>query len=171
MGPILIVSIANLKYRLAFIASGTLQAMVPPCSGTKEFIEYLEEEILSVSVARYHALYNKVPLDTACKVWMEIEESSFAQSLHLNNGKSAANNRDIKNMCEGIKKLKNTEIMYVTLFLQKLITYEYFELGVRQHLGTESIATEFLEAAKDILLASRNSKVSQLSHLLIHIHT
>lgn len=136
-----------------------IQALVPPCSGTREFLESLKEDILTISVSKFHSLYHSIDLDTAIKVWTELDNfdslpSSF-QTIY-GGGKRSINANDRKSILDAVKQLRNSEMMFLVMYFQKLITKDYFDMAIRRIVVIESHAQAIIQVASSIVNTQNN---------------
>lgn len=93
-------------------------------------------------------------------MWLDLGNSEkLSAELTVTNGMKKVDSRDRKNICSKINHLRNSEIMYLVLYFQKYITFEYFELGLRKVLSDEAHAESVINSAKELVNSSSPFKV------------
>mmetsp|Transcript_27467 Transcript_27467/g.37748 ORF Transcript_27467/g.37748 Transcript_27467/m.37748 type:complete len:590 (+) Transcript_27467:13-1782(+) len=145
-----------------------LIALIPPCNGTKEFLESLDEDIFIVSVAKYHSLYHTVDLATTTKIWTELDDiDSLSSSLQIINGNHSNNTNNRKIILDAITQLRNSEMMFLVLYFQRLITNEYFTMAIRRLISVETHAEALIQTATNILDTQLNFRMSDTIDVLM----
>eukprot|EP01036_Dinobryon_divergens_P024858 gene24858-33346_t len=136
-----------------------LIALVPICGGSEEFTEYLNEDVKTVSTTQHISLFNTTDIRTVTKMWLDLGNSeNLSAELTVTNGKKSLDSRDRKNICSKINHLRNSEMMYLVLYFQKFITFEYFELGLRKVISNEAHAEVVINSAKELVNSSNPFK-------------
>ena len=93
-------------------------------------------------------------------MWLDLGNSEkLSAELTIINGKKSVDSRDRKNISSKINHLRNSEIMYLVLYFQKYITFEYFELGLRKVISDEAHAEVVINSAKELVNTSNPLKV------------
>ena len=93
-------------------------------------------------------------------MWLDLGNSeNLSAELTVTNGKKSLDSRDRKNICSKINHLRNSEMMYLVLYFQKFITFEYFELGLRKVISNEAHAEVVINSAKELVNSSNPFKV------------
>ena len=99
-------------------------------------------------------------VSSVTKMWLDLDNSEkLSSELTVRNGNKILDARDRKNICSKINQLRNSEVMYLTLYFQKYITFDYFELGLRKVISNGAHAEVVINAAKELVNFSSPFKV------------